>query len=422
MVRTPYEHCAGDSGSGDGCKRRKLAASARGVNRADAGAVWCFAAARALVWRCPVCERRAMAVDPQSFFSPDYPSARDSFSTAAEARTAIVSAHPIASRGLADEELAVDVAYLGPESPASVILVSSGVHGVEGFAGSAIQHQLLESQLDGLSVPADTGLLLVHAVNPFGFAHLRRVNENNVDLNRNFLVHPDEEAPNSGYEELAVAINPTEMSEESEAAHLATILGYAAEHGNAELQAVLTKGQYARPDGVQFGGNQDEESNRIIRSILRTELRGARRLVWLDLHTGLGPYGDYELVSQHEVDDPAYARGKAWFGGKVLSTRAGESVSAYLHGDMLDGALAELADEQEVTAFAPEFGTYEPTRVFLAMRADNWLQHHGDLDSEQGQAIKRELLEVFRPADAKWQAMVLAGGGRVIEQAVAAVR
>ena len=53
------------------------------------------------------------------------------------------------------------------------------------------------------------------------------------------------------------------------------------------------------------------------------------------------------------------------------------------------------------------------------MRADNWLQFHGDVDSEHGRAIKAELLEVFRPADPAWQRRVLDGGARVIGQASA---
>jgi len=350
-------------------------------------------------------------------FSPTYADARSAFLRAAELRSATVASHPIRARGPRGEELAVDTAYLGPAQPQAILLLSSGVHGVEGFAGSAIQRHLLEDQLDGLAMPADTGLLLVHAVNPHGFAHLRRVNENNVDLNRNFLRHPDEHAPNPGYDELYDAVNPLELDDASEARHLTAIIDYARAHGNARLQSVLTCGQYVHPEGVQFGGVREEDANRIVRRIVRDETRGATSLLWLDLHTGLGPHGDYEFVSQHELDDPAYLFGREWFGAKVRSTRAGESVSALLVGDMLDGAPLELDPACAVVALAPEFGTYDPQRVFLAMRADNWLCHHGDPESERGGAIKRELVEVFRPQDPEWQAHVLAGGAEILGNA-----
>jgi predicted deacylase len=362
-----------------------------------------------------------MSVDPQRFFAPGYGDARAAFLRAAERRGAVVASHPIRARGPRGEELAIDTAYFGPDQPDDVLLVTSGVHGVEGFAGSAIQQQLLEAQLDALPFAAHVGVLLVHAVNPWGFAHRRRVNENNVDLNRNFLRHPDEHAPNPDYDELCAAVNPDSLDEESEAIHLGTISDFARSRGLPRLQAALSCGQYVHPRGVQFGGRQEEDSNRIMRGIVRRDTRGARRLLWLDLHTGLGAWGQYEFVSQHELDDPAFVRGRAWFGDKVRSTRSGDSVSALLVGDMLDGAPLELGATCEVSAFAPEFGTWDTLRVFLAMRADNWLQHHGDPESAQGLEIKRELVEVFRPDDREWQCRVLAGGAEILQQAAAAL-
>ena len=147
--------------------------------------------------------------------SEPYARARAGFLQAAEGRGLRTVSHPIDARSERGEELSIDVAYLGPESPRSVIAVSSGLHGAEGFAGSAIQHQLLDTQLDGLELAPDCGLLLVHALNPYGFAVVRRVNESNVDLNRNFLRHPEGHVSNPGYEELYDAINPETLHSET---------------------------------------------------------------------------------------------------------------------------------------------------------------------------------------------------------------
>ncbi len=350
-------------------------------------------------------------------FSTDYANARRAFLAAAEARRFAVESFPIRERGPAGEELAIDAAYRGPQSIQRLLLVSSGVHGVEGYAGSAIQHQLLTEQLDGLRLPDDCGVLLIHAVNPYGFAHTRRVNESNVDLNRNFLRHPEEHAHNPGYDALHDVINHLHYDEEVEMQTRQRLFAVAQERGIPYVQFVLSSGQYKHPCGVQFGGTREEESNQHVRTILRRHHRGARSVAWLDLHTGLGIYGDYELVAQLHTDDPAYHLGRQWFGDKVRSTLEGESASPRLFGDMLDGAATEFESDATVVGMAPEFGTYDIMRVFQAMRADNWLHHHGDLDSEKGQGIKADLLEVFRPADATWQAAVLAGGARVIEQA-----
>lgn len=131
-----------------------------------------------------------MSVDPVDHFPPAYAPARERFLRAAERRGGTLWSYPIGARGPHGEELSVDVAQVGPRDPESMLVVSSGLHGVEGFAGSAIQHQLLSAQLESLDLPPDTGVLLVHALNPYGFAWVRRVNESNVDLNRNFSAIP----------------------------------------------------------------------------------------------------------------------------------------------------------------------------------------------------------------------------------------
>jgi hypothetical protein len=359
-----------------------------------------------------------MSADP-SHFPPDYAEARRRFLSAADNSGATVSSHPLVERSRAGTELAVDVAYLGPEAPARVLTVSSGIHGVEGFAGSALQHQLLTEQWPGLAARADTGLLLVHAINPHGFAELRRVNESNVDLNRNFLRHPEEHTGNPGYEELLAEINPERLDEASDEACRSRLLEWAGVHGFPALQEALSKGQYAHPHGVQFGGAGEEASNRILREVARTETRGAAQVAWIDVHTGLGPYGIPEMITELAPEHPAYRRGRAWYGEIVKSTAAGESVSAKLQGVMEQGLEQALGTDIELTALAAEFGTYDPVRVFWAMRADNWLAHHGDPESERGSAVKAELLEVFRPADPDWSRSVLERGAVLFEQALA---
>jgi hypothetical protein len=353
---------------------------------------------------------------PERHFAPDYRSARTRFLAAAEAAGARVTTRPLSVRGPAGEELALDVARLGPEAPARMLVVSSGIHGVEGFAGSAVQHHLLSEQLAGFALPRDTALLLVHAINPHGFAHLRRVNESNVDLNRNFLRHPEEHVANPDYDLLHDEINPETLDPERDAAAQERLLGFAREHGFAKLQEVLSRGQYVHPHGVQYGGAREEGSNRALRAIVREQVRGARHVAWVDVHTGLGPFGEPEMITECPREHPAYARGRAWYGEAAKSTASGDSVSAHLCGVMEQGLEQELRPETELTAYAAEFGTYDPIRVFRALRADNWLAHRGDPGSDRGRAIKAEILEVFRPAHRGWQARVLAGAARVLEQ------
>ena len=139
-----------------------------------------------------------------SCFSKSYTEARARFLVAAEAAGAKLRSFPVAS--VSGEGLTVDVATIGNAGDPT-ILTSSGVHGVEGFFGSAVQLALLE-QLQRQDRPG-TRHVLIHAVNPFGFAQLRRFNEDNVDLNRNFLTKVEQYAGSpDGYARLDSFLNP----------------------------------------------------------------------------------------------------------------------------------------------------------------------------------------------------------------------
>jgi len=89
----------------------------------------------------------------------------------------------LSERGPANEELTIDIARLGCPDPHRAVLHVSGIHGVEGVAGSAIQVKILQN----VPQPArDGALIFVYILDPYGMPWLRKYNETNVDLNRNF--------------------------------------------------------------------------------------------------------------------------------------------------------------------------------------------------------------------------------------------
>src|SRR5216684_7611419 len=110
----------------------------------------------------------------QSCFSRDYFTARARFRDAVLRAGGSLTALAIAAKGPGDEELTIDIAWFGAESPKGVLVHSSGVHGVEAFAGAAIQVQWLDEGIR--DVPEGCAIFLVHVVNPYGMAWLRRVN------------------------------------------------------------------------------------------------------------------------------------------------------------------------------------------------------------------------------------------------------
>ena len=133
--------------------------------------------------------------------SATYVDARTAFLAVCARRGATVTAtvHPLS--GLNGEELAIDVAEIGPADATSVVVIVSATHGVEGYAGSALQTRWMSERLDHL--PPGVAMVMVHALNPYGMSWVRRVNEDNVDLNRNFVDFDSEPPRNVAYDEIA---------------------------------------------------------------------------------------------------------------------------------------------------------------------------------------------------------------------------
>ncbi|MCE9521092.1 MAG: M14 family metallopeptidase [Alphaproteobacteria bacterium] len=362
-----------------------------------------------------------MSLDPSSPFSADYFEARAKFLAAARDRNVKVASHlnPHA-KGPKGEDLFIDIGTWGPDDAKVGLLTISGTHGVEGYAGSACQIGWLKSE-DAANWPRHLKVVLVHALNPYGFAWNRRVNEENVDLNRNFLDHSAPYPANDGYNELKSAVAPIDLSTESLKRASELFRVYAKQHGAFALQEAVSKGQYTHPDGMYFGGTREQWSAGILRHVVRRELGRCGHVGVVDFHTGLGPYGYGELISEDAADTPAYRRARAWWGDTVRSTKAGESVSADVSGSV-DSCIPRLLPHAEVTMTALEYGTYSTLEIFDALRADNWLHTRSDPLGSQAQQIKADIRCAFYPDRDDWKEMVWQRGEAVLAQAVAGLR
>ena len=122
----------------------------------------------------------------RSYFPADYRAARSAFRVAAERAGAELTAYPASSPGPDGKPLYTDVAVLGSASASRLLLCNSATHGVEGFCGSGVFRGWLENE-ESRQLPDNVRVVLIHALNCHGFAWLRRVTEENVDLNRNFV-------------------------------------------------------------------------------------------------------------------------------------------------------------------------------------------------------------------------------------------
>ena len=345
------------------------------------------------------------AIGYAAHFASSYQQARAKFLAAAAARGAILETHVLPGmRGAEGEELALDVGRIGPATATSLLVLTSATHGVEGFCGSGAQVALLHD--DGVvEAIEDCGaaVLFVHALNPYGFSHLRRVNEDNVDLNRNFRDFGAPAPVNPGYGELHELLLPASWP--PPAASEARLGAWIASRGEKAMQAAMTAGQYTHPEGLFFGGAQPTWSNRTLRDVLCRHAGAARRIGWIDVHTGLGPSGHGEKIFAARDDATALARARAWWGPEVTSFYDGSSTSATLTGVMFNAFHDECPDA-EFTGIALEFGTVPLPEVLMALRAEAWLHGHPDAPGRSASAIRRRMRDTFYVDTDAWKEQV----------------
>ncbi len=360
-----------------------------------------------------------MSETPEQHFPSDYRAAREAFVAAAEADGfGVTSRIHRKAHGADGKPLFMDVAAAGARTAKRALLLISGTHGVEGYFGSGVQTGLLRQGL-AKRVPQGAKIVLLHALNPFGFSWNRRVNEHNADINRNFVNHAHPPV-NEAYDELADAIAPRAISSAAMKKANAQLTEFAAAHGPFALQEAISRGQYRHPDGLYFGGAAESWSAAMLKDVFREELRDVEDLVVVDFHTGLGEHGAAEMITEDLPGSPAYARAKSMWGDLVHSSEAGESVSAPLVGT-LDQAAALWMKSKALTFAALEVGTQSLRDVFDALRKDNWLHAHSSLEHRNAKSIKKSIRAAFYPDTKEWKRKVWASADRVVANALAAI-
>ena len=355
-----------------------------------------------------------------AYFSVDYAEARKKFLDAVAIAGTPLWSFPHPLKGPNEEDLATDITWLGPHNAKRVVVAGSATHGVEGFCGSGCQTGFLTEGWQN-NLAADTALMLVHANNPHGFAHERRVNEDNIDLNRNFIDFKDIPADDPRYPELHPILVPKAWDGPKREAADAAIEKFKQTEGLRAFQQITSRGQYSFPDGLFYGGTGPSWSRRTIEGFAGEHLAGAKRIALVDFHTGLGPRGYGEVIGRGGKGDPQYERTRAWYGDDVKSAALGNSASVKLTGT-IDFGYKRACPNAEQTAITLEYGTLPLEEVHEAIRADNWLYAvGGGKASPHFREIKQQIRAAFYGEDSQWKADIWARGQEIVSQALAGV-
>jgi hypothetical protein len=318
------------------------------------------------------------------------------------------------------EKLTIDTATIGAPQPAWSVVISSGLHGVEGFFGSAIQIEFLR-HIDARELAKLGGqFVFIRSINPFGFFMCRRANEDNVDLNRNFFLDGvTYSGASDGYRELNEFLNPKAAPRALDG-YLPRILWKISRVGLDKLKQAVAEGQYEFPRGIFFGGAKLAKSTQILQQNMLRWVRG-QHIVHLDFHSGLGTHAKYKLLIPPKSHSDRLAQYNALFGPdveKADATRTDKSqpIAYDVRGDFGQYMLASAKGVDYLFLFA-EVGTQSPIKVLGALRQENQAHFYAPKDSTAYVQAKARLLECFCPASMTWRRSVLKEGIELIHRA-----
>lgn len=346
-------------------------------------------------------------------FADSFAEARGGF---VQAAGATVRSYATASSGPDGSELFTDCAWIGDPDARTVLVLISGTHGIEGYSGSAVQRDWIAEHAAQWPHQAPA-VLLVHALNPYGFAWDRRVTAEGCDLNRNFIdfanppVNPD-------YAEIAELLVPSNLGEHEIERSEAQLARWRADKGELAFQIARKSGQCSDPKGMFYCGVAATEAHRTLDRIFTDYRLGKRDFVTvLDIHTGLGPYGYGEPQSEHDPASRSHAIARDVIGPSLTSPELGTSFSVPLHGTMQQFWDQRMADGRHLY-LCLEFGTFDQESSRKLYREDHWYHGHGAGDplSEYGLDLRRRMRAHFDPAEDSWREMVLMRTRQVIAQ------
>ena len=311
--------------------------------------------------------------------------------------------------------LYIDSFYLpGTDAHRNLIVLTTGVHGMEGYIGATMLDVFFREIYPTLNT-SDTGVLVVANVNPYGMKYFRRYNENNVDLNRNFILDWDnfDLSSNKEYPKVDTFLGPTGKIGNGlwhEVGFYLHLGKTAITDGAGTISDALLTGQYEYPQGVYYGGNGDEASTVYLKDVFSRCLDSDyENIVHIDLHSGYGPR--YDMVIFNSVYETMNeAESQKAFGYDHIIAYDSESFYATT-GDTTD-FFYRLAEQKQAKAslFSTcfEFGTigdaFFDTILSLKYTIDENRNHWYPTDNAtSAEIIRQNYLELYYPTETAWR-------------------
>ena len=359
-------------------------------------------------------------VDPSmlALFYDSYEENREEFrrmSTSLQERFDDVEVDKHIVKSEVDSDLSIDTVYVPAQNkPQKLMIVSSGIHGIEGFTGSAVQRffvrELIKSEdLDNI------GILLIHSVNPYGFKYGRRVSENGVDMNRNFDVSKTLfDIGNEGYEKIYKFLNPQKKAKTGFFRNtfffiksVYHILKYKME----ALRQATVQGQYAFKNGVFYGGNNFEPQKEWIERLILDKISDYECIFLVDVHTGYGERGKLHFLPGEVHEETGKILLQEMFEDFVIDWPVGNFYK--VKGGFRDYVWNLIPSDKKYIGVVFEFGTLNSRQTVGAIRSlhnmvlENQGFQQGYKNSEAEKRVKDRFREMFFPSSEIWRSQIM---------------
>ena len=361
------------------------------------------------------------------YFPENYCEGRKLFRAACERNDLKIDSHTHPEvRGPNGEDLAIDCVWIGPVRAQRVLLLLCGTHGLEAGPGAATILQWMDSgALQNLS--EGTAVMIIYGVNPYGWAYSSRTNEDNIDLNRNFLDHTCEYPPNSGYAEVHSHILTDDISNTGLESALGHFHRFAEQHGDTAALQAITAGQFENPEGLGFGGRNLSWSVTLVQKLIKTHFTHAKKVIAIDWHTGIGHYAEPFIILEDDVGSDMHTRASQVWGADYIHADdifEGTKKPDYI-GLVMNGLKNQISIScgANVLGVVIEWGTYGLDSMLQALFMDNWLRTKAeDPDSTDVLVLKERLKERFYPSQPEWRQSILAHSARIYTQTLSALK
>lgn len=363
----------------------------------------------------------------QKYFSNSYDDSRSTFLLNSERLKEKFDSVKLFLRNVpskTDNDLTINFCYVPAQKEAKKLLIlTSGTHGVEGFVGSAVQQMFMQEILNAKMLD-DTGVLLVHAINPFGFKYTRRVTENNVDFNRNC----DTEislfsSENSGYNDLYGMLNPEGKVNSGSLKNkyfMLVAINKLLQESMASLRQAVLQGQYEHKQGLYFGGNNFEPQLAVLGEVFKDISKNYKTVFNIDLHTGYGERGTSHLFPNPIDDEKVKSRLENIFEGYEINW--GDSDDFYTINGSFTDYIGKLLSDKYYLPMLLEYGTLNSQSTVSSIKSihnmvlENQGTQFGYKSAKDSLKIKHSFMEMYNPSSEKWRTKIINDSRVILKQ------